>query len=171
MATSTTAMTTISITVTVYNGQWLKMSGIWYVFFFFLIFLFFLLNQDLQSEPPHVVITHTCTRINRTRDAMLLDPKGMFFFFALFFLIQLTLLTDHFDHLNNHHLDHHPNYYLCHLNASNDHKTDDLASSASGASSFNLNTWCSAFKTINQFLGNRMSFFITFISLLMIIYK
>jgi len=35
---------------------------------------------------------------------------------------------------------------------------DDSASSVSGGSSFDLNTWHSAFKNINKFLGNRMYF-------------
>ena len=43
--------------------------------------------------------------------------------------------------------------YQCVQHASH-HLLDNLASSASGASLFDLNTWHSTFKAINKFLGN-----------------
>ena len=71
------------------------------VSFFFSYFTFFLAKSTftirtstttMNGHLLHVIITHTCTRTNRTRDATLLDPKVCFFlFFFFFFLILLTI--------------------------------------------------------------------------------
>ena len=154
MTTSTTATTTISITVTVYDGHWgLRCRG--YSKFFFFNFTFFLAKSTFtirtsttttNGQLLHVVITHTCTRMNRTQDAMLLEPNVCFFF--AFFLILLTLFYRSPQSVNwppPRPLFLPPQHIQ---QTQTGHHLDNLASSASGAFLFDLNTWCSAFKTI-----------------------
>ena len=95
---------TISITVTVYNGHWGSRCLGYGTFFFFLIFLSFLLNWDLQLEPPlpqrmanlHLSLSLTpAPEWTGLEMQCFLSPK-VCSFFALFFALFFSHSTNPF---------------------------------------------------------------------------
>ena len=127
-------MTTISITVAVYNEWWAQMVGLRHCisqgeFFFFFCFSCFILAKMIFTVRATTIMTNAqlshpdqdewCLRCNMSQAQRYVFFHLFLFFGLFFFLILLTFFTDHLNQLNKRHIDHH----FCHLNISNKHQS------------------------------------------------